>query len=608
MKRLIFLILGLMPGNIASIISVMTRQQRWRFVHVFLLQCLSNFTELLLLALMVPLIAVVNDPAFIERSRLLSALAQFVQASSARQLTLVLCASLLGLIAFRGALAFWLISIQHKALQLLSTDLAGRVLSALLHLPYLEHAMTNSSILQRRAISNVDRLISLSLIAANTLICELVTTAAIVIGLLMIAPGVMGPLIIFMGGASYIVYVVSRRLLAEAGDVLHRQQSEMVKWTLQSLGDVRYGRLVGAEGFFVDRARDAWSRYSNAVYGIYRIQSGTRLLLDGGALAGVILVITFFIATDTATSAVIPVLGLLAVATVRLVPGLARIVGASQTLRQFQAGTDELGETLRNRPVEAADQHVTRMKFRQEIEVSNLKFTYPGKKKPALVVSTLAVGCGKMVGIVGASGAGKSTLIDILCGLIPPDEGQVLVDGVDVRNNLAGWHRSIGYVPQMIYLLDNSIRANVAFGVPDTEIDEAAVQRAIETASLKSLVESLPQGLETVVGERGVALSGGQRQRIAIARALYHDPAVLVLDEATSSLDLATEKTITETLHNLYGRKTVVVIAHRLNTVRNCDRIYLLRDGAIVAQGTYDELQDNAPDFRELAGGESAQT
>jgi ATP-binding cassette subfamily C protein len=598
--------LSWIPGNVASVLAVMTPKQRWRFAQVLLLQCLSNFTELLLLGLMVPLIAVVSDPGFIGRSNMLSAQMQLANASNPNQVTLVLCTALLALLAIRAAVAFWLTAVQHRTLRNLSADLAGRVLSALLRLPYLQYAATNTSILQRKAISNVDRLISLSLVAAITWVSELVTTGAIVVGLLVIAPEVMGPLILVLGGASYLVYATSRRLLADAGDVLHRQQSEMVKWTMQSLGDIRYGRLVGAENFFVDRTRAAWHRYSNAVYSLYSIQIGTRVLIDGGALGTVILLVIFFIATDAATSTILPVLSLLAVATLRLVPAMARIVGASQTLRHYQTGSDEVADTLRAQAYELTPDDVTRIKFSHQIDVSGLKFTYPGKKKPALAVSGLSIKCGQMVGIVGASGAGKSTLVDILCGLIPPDEGSVRVDGVDIQSNLPGWHRSIGYVPQMIYLLDDTIRANVAFAVEALNVDEKAVQRAIEAACLSSFTRSLPLGLETVVGERGIALSGGQRQRIAIARALYHDPAVLVLDEATSSLDVATEKAITETLNNLYGRKTVVIIAHRLNTVRACDCLYLLREGLLIAQGTYDELQAGNACFRELAGGEMA--
>jgi ABC-type multidrug transport system fused ATPase/permease subunit len=217
--------------------------------------------------------------------------------------------------------------------------------------------------------------------------------------------------------------------------------------------------------------------------------------------------------------------------------------------------------------------------------LSDIDFSYPAAARPALVGVSLTIRKGETVGLIGPSGSGKSTLVDVLLGMLVPAKGQVTVDGGDIFEDLRRWQDQIGYVPQSIYLTDDTLRRNVAFGIADEEIDDAAVDRALAAAQLQEFVASLPAGKETVVGERGVRLSGGQRQRIGIARALYHDPTVLVLDEATSALDTATEREVMQAVNALHGTKTIIIIAHRLTTVENCDRLYRLEEGRIAAEG-----------------------
>jgi ABC-type multidrug transport system fused ATPase/permease subunit len=224
--------------------------------------------------------------------------------------------------------------------------------------------------------------------------------------------------------------------------------------------------------------------------------------------------------------------------------------------------------------------------FAEALRLDAVTFTYPGGNGPALDALTLEVRRGECVGIVGASGAGKSTLIDVLLGLLAPDSGTVRMDGRDVRKDVRGWQRQIGYVPQTIFLTDDTVRRNVAFGLPDDQIDDDAVWRSVRAAQLDRLLETLPQGLDTMLGERGVRLSGGERQRVGIARALYHDPAVLVLDEATSSLDNDTERGVMDAVNALHGSKTIIIVAHRLSTVADCHRLYQLERGRVVEEGT----------------------
>ena len=228
--------------------------------------------------------------------------------------------------------------------------------------------------------------------------------------------------------------------------------------------------------------------------------------------------------------------------------------------------------------------------FREQVELRDVTFYYPHAHRPALHMVSLVVKKGEAVGFVGPSGAGKSTLVDVILGLFEPSSGKVLVDSTDIQINLRNWQSQIGYVPQSIYLTDDTLRRNVAFGLEDSSIDEDAVNEAIRLAQLEEFIGSLPANLDTFVGERGIRLSGGQRQRIGIARALYHSPSVLVLDEATSSLDIPTERDVMQAVQALQGTKTVIIVAHRLSTVEYCDRLYRLEDSRIVEEGTFVEV------------------
>jgi ATP-binding cassette, subfamily B, bacterial PglK len=234
------------------------------------------------------------------------------------------------------------------------------------------------------------------------------------------------------------------------------------------------------------------------------------------------------------------------------------------------------------------------------LRLNKVSFTYPNREEAVLKEINLEIRWGESVGLVGPSGTGKSTLVDIILGLLKPSAGQVLIDGKDIFQNLEYWHKKIGYVPQNVYLRDDTIKSNIALGLPETEINQIALQRAISLSKVDKFIESLPDGLETIVGEQGVQLSGGQRQCIGIARALYHDPEILILDEATSSLDNASENQISNMLETLYGKKTLIIVAHRLSTVRNCDQIIFMEQGSITGKGSFETLQEQHSGFKKL--------
>jgi ABC-type multidrug transport system fused ATPase/permease subunit len=316
------------------------------------------------------------------------------------------------------------------------------------------------------------------------------------------------------------------------------------------------------------------------------LQALPRLWLEVVAVSSIVALILSMIAQGRNMQSIIPVLALFGAAAFRLLPSLSRILTALSALRFSIPVINVLEKEIKIK-VKAIDVKENKIhhKFFNEITLNDVIYSYPNAQIRALNKLSVNIGCKESVGFVGASGAGKSTIIDIILGLLTPDYGHVSVDGIDIQKDLRGWQNQIGYVPQSVFLTDDTLRHNVAFGLKDGEIDDKAVWHAIKAAQLDEFVSSQVNGLETIVGERGVRLSGGQRQRIGIARSLYHDPDVLVLDEATSSLDVDTEREIMETINVLHGNKTLIIIAHRLSTVMDCDRIYRMENGKVIEEG-----------------------
>jgi ATP-binding cassette subfamily C protein len=301
-------------------------------------------------------------------------------------------------------------------------------------------------------------------------------------------------------------------------------------------------------------------------------------------------------------SELVPLLGLFAYAGLRILPSLHWIVYYQNNLRFGAVPLDEVYRDWLDLSDAAGPEDTgERLPFRNQISLSNVSYSYAGAQRIALQEIDLVIRRGESVGIVGETGAGKSTLVDLILGLLQPTRGSILVDGCDIADRLPSWQRQIGYVPQSIYLMDDSIRRNIAFGVEDDEIDHDRVDVAVRMARIDEFIQSLPAGLDTVVGERGVRMSGGQRQRVAVARALYNDPEVLVFDEATAALDSQTEHELTREIQSLQRKKTLVIIAHRLDTVRHCDRLVFLKQGRVVDIAPFEELRARNAAFRQLA-------
>jgi ATP-binding cassette subfamily C protein len=491
--------------------------------------------------------------------------------------------------------------VHEQALSLSVRQLSHRLLAAYLGAPYEFHFRHNSAGLIHRVTDAVHSVFRGVLGSLVNVACEALVVLGIVVILALTAPGVTLVAIVVVGGLLSLPLWLSRHATTRWGQAVARLDGETLQTLQQSLGGVKEVKLTGRERFFL-------AQFDERVAGAARLRSRytavaatLRMGVETTFVCGLLAV--SLLLTLRSGAAALPLLGLYAYAGFRVIPSANRIMMYVSELRYSRAWIHDLRADLAALPAPApeAAERGEPIRFAHSVVFERVAFTYAGETEPVLLDVDLAIARGESIGIVGASGAGKSTLVDLLLGLLTPTAGRITVDGRDVAGVLRAWQRHIGYVAQEPFLLDDTIRRNVAFGVGDADIDDRRVTAALTLAQLAEFVRGLPGGLDTMLGERGTRLSGGQRQRVAIARALYHEPEVLVFDEATSALDTPTERELIAALEALHGVKTLVVIAHRLTTVRHCDRIAVLRDGRLAAVGSYEELLAGDAGFRAMA-------
>lgn len=479
--------------------------------------------------------------------------------------------------------------------------MSRRLLGAYLRAPYPFHLRRNSSELQRTVHEDVRRVYQDAVVALIGGTADAVLIAAVAIVLLVVEP------VVAVCAAAYfaLVAVGYQRLIhgraRTAGLEIQDALGQSYRLVQQSLGAVKDIQIRHRESVFVEELYRVKQAAARRFRTLILLNQAPRYYLETALIAGVAVMAAALYPLRSPSSAT-AVLSLFVVAGFRLLPSLNRVLVALSALRASQAALDRVtGDLTLLESQSRSDEAVTRVSLEDVgVRFDSITFAYDPGAAPVLRDVSFRIEPGESVAFVGPSGAGKSTLLDIVLGLLEPSEGTVTVGGKPIRDVRSSWQQSIGYVPQDVVLLDETLRTNVALGTPPEEIDDARVEHALALADLTETWKSLPDGLDTRLGERGVRLSGGQRQRVGLARALYDRPGILVLDEATSSLDGGTESRIIETIEAMQRKLTMIVVTHRLSTVRNCDRIYLLEEGAITGVGPFDALAEHSPAFAEL--------
>lgn len=564
----------------------------------------AALAEFASVAAIYPFLAVLADPAIVARDARIAWLHEAFGSADLEGFVLQLGALALGVTIVAnlivGATLWW----QVRYVWRVNHSLSQRLLARHLSRPYLDFVSRNSSAYVKQVLDETQTLVLNTVDPALTMLGRLSTTITIGALLLLVAPGPTLVLLLGVGGTFALIYLRMRGRLKASGEAAlasNRARFQAASEAFGGIKPIKAGRLESAfHARFLPASRD-YSKHQTAHNLMRRVPY---YVLQTVAFGGLTLLLMGLVASGRDLGYILPVVGIIAVGAFRLLPAFQQILASVVSFRFAEPLVAALVQEFQREKAEPlAAPSTAILEPQTSIQVDSVTFTYPGGERPVLRDLSFTIQPKTSVAFVGLTGAGKSTLLDLLLGIVRPDKGAILVDGRAVgEEDLSAWQRAIGYVPQEIYLVDDTIAANIAFGTPADQVDRAAVERAARLAQIHAFIErDLPAGYDTPVGERGVRLSGGQRQRIGIARALYGDPPVLILDEATSDVDNRTEAEITEALDALAGKKTLIVVAHRLATVRRCDEIMLLEQGRVVASGNFQTLVKNEPRFRDLA-------
>jgi len=597
-----------MRDDIRKCLRLVEPADRWRWYALAPLALMAAAAEAFGAAAVFGLLTIVIDPA--RAATLPVAAAMYARGGSAdpRGLVVTLCGLLIAFYLVRNALLAFAGHAQERVVHDSITHVSRRLLLGYLTAPYAFHFHRNSASLIQRMTQSIEASCTLVLSASVQLLTEFVIALGIIAVLAAAAPSATLAAAAATGLIIAVLLRVTGRIFERLGRDEQRHDEAALQQLQQSLGAMKEVKTAGRERYFHDRFSAERAALSRAQYRQAALHDVLRLAVETVFVCAMLLVVILLVWRGRTGQDVVAVLGLYAYAGFRLVPAANRI---SRNIGQIRVGRPFLHDVIADfdaidaeRPARSATPPpIDEARFAQTIRFENVSYSYSTGGAAVLQDVTIAICKGEAVGIVGQTGAGKSTLVDLLLGLLQPTAGRVSVDGRDLRDDARWWQRQIGYVPQAFYIIDDTLRRNIAFAIPDRDIDERKLEAAVRVAQLQEFVAGLPGGLDTLVGERGIRLSGGERQRVVIARALYHEPQVLVFDEATAALDNQTECELTRAIDALHGSVTLIVIAHRLTTVRGCDRLIFLDQGRVAATGSYDDLRASHPGFRAMATG-----
>jgi HlyD family secretion protein len=595
-----------MFSQLKELYSLLTNDQRKKLLRLQILVVLMAFAEIAGVVSIGPFMALVGDISQLQGEGRLADLYRATGLEDPRDFLFWVGIGVLVILAVAACISMftiWRLSMYGAQV---GAELGNRLFRHYMYQPWLFHASGSSSQLTNRIAQESTRITSQIINPLMQMNAKLVMALFMTLAIFLYNPVVALSGLLLFSGAYMLLYKSVRRRLVRNGRHISEAQQMRFKLMGEGFGGIKDALLLGRQKVFTDRFQAECEKFAAAQGTTQALGQVPRYAMELIAFGAIIFLVLYLLSSHEGDlGAILPVLSVYALAGFKLLPAFQQAYTGLSQIRGNLAAFDAVRDDLRASSLTVAKSSVPtgqRLAPKSEIRFDNVVFSYPGKEDPALKNLNITIPANKVTGLVGASGSGKSTAIDLLLGLIEPQQGKVLVDGQPVtKDNCRQWQNSLGFVPQSIFLSDSSITENIAFGLPPENVDEDKVKRAATMAHLDELLEQLPDGLATRVGERGVQLSGGQKQRIGIARALYHDADVLVLDEATSALDGITEKLIMDAIHDFAGKKTIIMIAHRLATVRQCDSLYLLEQGRVTGHGTYDELASENTTFQRMA-------
>ena len=573
-----------------KLMVLLDKRQKRVMVLLIILMLIGAILETLGVSLVYPVLKVVTDEHAVENSRILQMACDILHIAyeDTRSLIIATMLALIGVFVIKNIFLFFQQKAQLKFVYTNQFATSRRMMINFMQRPYEYYLNADTSVIQRSITSDVNNMYGL-ILALLQLFSECIVFVFLVIVSLTTDVWMTITVTVLLVVVLAIIKGILKPIMNKAGEENQDYYSGLYKWIDQSVMGIKEIKIACKENYFINEYAKCGAGYVNAVQRYNLYNATPRLLIESVAMAGMILYVMFQILRGTQVTDIVPQMGALAVAAMRLIPCANRVNNYLTSIAYFEpffmGVSDNLKEEIRDENINYDEEvykkkiDVEKLKISDRIELKDIVYKYPNTDVYIFNHANMEIPVGQAVGIVGTSGAGKTTVVDILLGLLQLQSGKILADGVEVREHYQSWLKNIGYIPQTIFMIDSTIRKNVAFGYADEDIDDEKVWRALKEAQLDEFVKGLKEGLDTKIGERGIRISGGQRQRIGIARALFEDPEVLVLDEATSALDNETEAAIMDSINRLHGKKTLIIIAHRLQTIEKCDMVYRVEKG-----------------------------
>ena len=563
---------------------IFNTKQKVEIFWLFVIICIGSGLELMGVSVIIPIINGIMAPDKMLEEPVYIWIYEKFHMTSVRPLIMLLLVSLIVVYVIKNAFLIYMYNKQYKFIFENQRVLADRMVKCYMSQPYLFHVSKNSAELLRNINEDTGNFFG-ALQAGIKLLTELMVCLVLGVYLLIKDKTITISVVCLLAIMLWLSVKVYKKNLVRMGARNRFYQMSLNKWVQQSFGGIKEVKILNKEKFFYDKYDEAYRGHAKSEYTYHTLLMIPKPIIETMCICGLLGAIAIkFWWRGADITYFVPILSVFAIAAFRLLPSFNRITEYLGTILYQKSAITSIYEDLKeidelNAQKREKNKEEKAIQFQNKIEIKDLTFSYPGAEKEVLKDLNLEIRKKSSVAFIGHSGAGKTTLADILMGLLKPAKGDVCVDGVSIFEGLNSWHQIIGYIPQTIYLMDDTIKNNIAFGIEEKEIDPARLKYAVEQAQLSQLIEELEFGLDTKIGEMGVRLSGGQRQRIGIARALYHNPEILVLDEATSALDNETEKAVMDAIETLHGKMTLIIIAHRLSTIKDCDYVYEIGDG-----------------------------
>ncbi len=567
---------------------IFNQKQKKELAALIVVVITGSILEMLGVSSILPIIYIIIDENAVNKNIFLNKIYTIGKFDNITEFTVILIVFIILLyviknlfLGFRDYFKFSFVNNTQK-------EIATRMMDCYIKQPYLFHTQNNSATIQRNIINDTGTFIACVLALLDVLVNGTLSIA-LIITLLLTDAAITAILLVVLGGAGVVFLKPFSKRLNKYGDDSRMCGEKMIKWINQSMGGIKEIKILGKEAFFEDKFTVEFGKSSHAQKMSQFMGCVPGLTMEAICIATILSIVVIKVIQGGDITSLIPTLSVVVLAGMKLLSAftalMAQISRVFYTRPAMDATYNDLRELEKLREAKQTITTKRRLNLQKEIFVDNITFQYPNVGKPVLRGVSLRIKRGSSVALIGASGMGKTTLADLILGILEPLDGKIIADGsINMENDLASWHTMFGYIPQNIYLLDDTIKNNITFGIAKEDIDERALWDAIEEAQLKDFIDSLEEGIDTQIGEWGTRLSGGQRQRIGIARALYLKPSVLVLDEATSALDNETEQAVMEAIDNLHGKLTMLIIAHRLTTIKNCDYVYEVTEGKVVEQ------------------------